>query len=313
MTELKNAAAVQRPTAATVSLKHWGLILLLGSIWGGSFFFARVAVAEIAPLTLVMFRVTLAAIALQCWLLIAGPSFRLALPMAGSFFILALINSILPWTLMFLGQTEIGAGLASILNATTPFWTAILAQAFRVEARLTTAKIVGIGLGIIGTGVMIGPGLADSLGGPLWAKLALIGTSISYGLGFMYARRFSHIPAPVVATGQFTAAAIIMVPTILIVYGTDGLFTHSLPVWGAVLGLALLATAFGYIIYFVLFQSVGATNTSLVTLIVPASAILLGALFLGEYLEWFEIAGMLLIGFGLLVIDGRIRLNLSRD
>jgi len=310
---LKNTAAAPTTTTGTVSLKHWGLIILLGMIWGGSFFFVRVAVEEIRPLTLVMFRVSLAAIALHCWLAVTGPSIRSALPMAGSFLILAMINNIIPWSLMFIGQTAIGAGLASILNATTPFWTAILAQLFRAEERLSTAKMVGIGLGMLGTVVMIGPGLAESLGGPLWAKLALIGTSMSYGFGFMYARRFRHIPAPVVATGQFTAASIIMIPTILILYGTDGLFTASLPVWGAVLGLALLATAFGYIIYFHLFQTVGATNTSLVTLIVPASAILLGALFLGEHLESFEIAGMALIGFGLLVTDGRIRLPISRD
>lgn len=313
MAELKNVAMPERRASGNVSLKQWGLLFLLGALWGGSFFFARVAVTEIHPLTLVMFRVTIAAMALHCWLLIAGPSFRLALPMAGSFFIVAILNNLLPFSLMFTGQTEIGAGLASILNATTPFWTAIVAQAFRIEARLTPSKIVGIGLGMIGTVVMIGPGIAESLGGPLWAKLALIGTSISYAFGSNYARRFNHIPAPVVATGQFTAGAIIMIPIVLFTYGTDGLFDISLPVWGAVLGLALLATAVGYLIYFVLLQQIGATNTSLVTLIVPASAILLGALFLGEHLESFEIAGMLLIGFGLLVIDGRIKFRLSRD
>jgi len=292
-----------------ISLRDWCLILLLGVIWGGAFFFGRVAVSEIQPLTLVMFRVSIAAIILQCWLLIAGPSFRHAMPMAGSFFILALLNNIIPFSLMFTGQTEIGAGLASILNATTPFWTAMLAHLLATDDRLTPRKLAGISFGMMGTAVMIGPGLADSLGGPLWAKMALIGTAISYGFGFIYARRFRHIPAPVVATGQLTAGAIIMMPVILVLYGTEGLFDASLPVWGAVLGLAIVATAFAYIFYFKLLASAGPTNTSLVTLIVPVSAILLGALFLGERLEMFEIGGMILIGFGLLVIDGRIRMR----
>ncbi|GAA4528860.1 DMT family transporter [Chelativorans composti] len=297
-----------RPTSS-VSMQNWSLILLLGAIWGGSFFFARIAVQEIPPLPLVMIRVALAAIALQVWLLFTGPSFRLALPRAGSFFVLATINAVIPFSLMFIGQTEIGAGLASILNATTPFWTAIIAQLFRVEERLSMTKIAGILLGILGTAVMIGPGLAESLGGPLWAKLALIGTAISYGFGATYARRLSDIPAPVVAAGQFTASAIIMVPIVLIFYGTDSFFNASATAWGSVLALSLVTTAFAYLIYFKLLQTVGPTNTSLVTLIVPASAILLGALFLGEHLESFEIAGMALIGFGLLVGDGRVRIR----
>src|SRR5690606_23204734 len=133
---------------------------------GRRVFLGRVAVAEIQPLTLVMFRVTIAAIILQCWLLIAGPSIRHAQPKAGSFFILALLNNIIPFSLMFTGQTQIGAGLASILNATTPFWTAMLAQMFATDERLTSRKLAGITLGMLGTAVMIGPGLADSLGGP---------------------------------------------------------------------------------------------------------------------------------------------------
>jgi len=311
--ELERTLRVQPAPRRSMSLRDWSLIFLLGAIWGGAFFFGRVAVAEIAPLKLVMFRVTLAAIVLQCYLLLAGPSFRLALPMAGSFFILALLNNLIPFSLMFLGQTEIGAGLASILNATTPFWTAMLAQLFATEERLNFNKVAGILLGMLGTAVMIGPGLAESLGGPLWAKMALIGTAVSYAFGFIFARRFREIPAPVVATGQLTAGAIIMIPSVLLLYGTDRLFEASLPVWGAVFGLAIMATAFAYIIYFKLLHSAGATNTSLVTLIVPISAILLGAIFLGERLELFEIGGMILIGFGLLTIDGRIRLRLSRD
>src|SRR5690606_34593898 len=103
--------------------KEWGLLLLLGAIWGGAFFFARIAVAEIPPLNLVFFRVAIAAVALQFYLAVAGPSYRLALPTHGSFVGVSLLNNIIPISLMFVGQTEIGAGAASILNASTPFWT----------------------------------------------------------------------------------------------------------------------------------------------------------------------------------------------
>ncbi|TGT90290.1 MULTISPECIES: DMT family transporter [unclassified Mesorhizobium] len=285
-----------------MALKDWGQLLLLGAIWGGSFFFARIAVAELHPLVLVLFRVAIAAIALQLYLGLRGPSFRLALPHAGLFFLLAFTNNVVPFSLIFAGQTQLGAGVASVLNATTPFWTLILANALTSDEKLSWNKLAGIGLGVAGTAVMIGPGLLAGLGGPVWAKFALIGASLSYGVALMVARRFKGVPSPVVATGQLTASTIIMIPIVLFAHGPAGLFSASPPV----LALALLSTAFAYILYFNLVASAGATNASLVTLIVPASAMLLGFLFLGERLELFEIGGVVLIGLGLVTIDGRL-------
>ena len=293
-------------SSPAMSAKDWAMLLLLGTIWGGSFFFARVAVAEIPPLNLVLFRVGLAAIALHLYLAVAGPSFRLAMPMAGSFFVLALLNNVIPFSLMFMGQTELGAGAASIMNATTPFWTMILANMLTDDDKLSWNKGAGIVLGIAGTTVMIGPGLIGGLGGPVWAKFAILGMALSYAFAFVYARRFKGLPPQIVATGQLTASTVIMIPVVLISHGTEGLFAASMPSWAAVFGLALLATSLGYILYFSLVRSAGATNASLVTLIVPVSAILLGAIFLGERLETFEFAGMGLIAAGLLVIDGRL-------
>ncbi|WP_434723373.1 DMT family transporter [Mesorhizobium sp. RIZ17] len=298
--------AAAAPTRGPMTLIDWAQLLLLGAIWGGSFFFARIAVSEIHPLALVLFRVAIAAIALQLYLAVRGPSFRLALPHAGLFFLLALTNNVVPFSLIFAGQTQLGAGVASVLNATTPFWTLILANALTTDEKLSWNKLAGIALGVAGTAVMIGPGLLAGLGGPVWAKFALIGASLSYAVALMIARRFKGVPSPVVATGQLTASTIIMIPVVLIAYGPAGLFSVSPPVWAAVLGLALLSTAFAYILYFNLVASAGATNASLVTLVVPVSAVLLGFLFLGERLAMFEIGGMTLIGLGLVTIDGRL-------
>lgn len=290
-----------------MSALDWGKLLLLGGIWGGSFFFARIAVAEIHPLTLVLFRVAIAAAALHIYLLARGPSFRLALPMAGSFFLLGLINNVLPFSLIFAGQTQMGAGLASVLNATTPFWTVLVANAFTADEKVSWNKAAGIALGIVGVAVMVGPGFVASLGGPVWAKLAMIGASLSYAFALVFSRRsFANVPPVIVATGQLTASTIIMAPVVLLWNGVDGQLAASAPVWAAVFALALLSTAFAYILYFGLVRSAGATNASLVTLIVPVSAILLGLIFLGERLEFFEVAGMVLIGLGLVTIDGRI-------
>lgn len=298
-------AITQTVQREPMALKDWAQLLLLGAIWGGSFFFARIAVAEVHPLVLVFFRVSIAAVALHLYLAIRGPSFRIAFAHTGLFFALAVTNNIIPFSLIFAGQTELGAGLAAILNATTPFWTLIVANFFTDDEKLSPGKIAGIALGIGGTVVMIGPGLSSGLSGPVWAKFALIGATMSYAVALMIARRFKSVPSPVVATGQFTASTIMMIPVVLIVHGPSGLFSASPPVWAAVLALAILSTAFAYILYFNLVASAGATNASLVTLVVPVSAILLGVAFLGEHLEAFEIVGMAIIALGLVTIDGR--------
>jgi drug/metabolite transporter (DMT)-like permease len=294
-----------------MSLAQWGQLIFLGVIWGGSFFFARIAVAEIHPLALVLFRVAIAAAALHLFLLARGLSFRSVLPLAPSFFGIAVLNNVIPFSLIFAGQTELGAGLAAALNATTPFWTILIASVLTKDERLSVQKLIGIALGVAGTCVMVGPGLVAGLGGPVWAKFALIGASLSYAFAAIFARRFKGVPSALVATGQLTASTIIMVPVVLITLGPVGLFTASAAVWAAVIALALLSTAIGYIVFFGLIASAGATNTSLVTLIVPASAMLLGTLLLGETLALEEIAGAALIVVGLVVIDGRLTARLT--
>jgi drug/metabolite transporter (DMT)-like permease len=250
--------------------------------------------------------VTIAAVALHIYLAARGISFASALPYAAGFFLLAILNNVIPFSLIFAGQTELGAGIAAVLNSTTPFWTIVLANAFTADEKFSWNKLAGVALGIAGTAVMIGPGALSGLGGPIWPKLALIGASVSYAFALLLARRLRSVPPTVVATAQLTCSTIIMIPVVLLTQGTTGLFDVSPHVWAAIFALALLSTAFAYILYFNIIASAGATNASLVTLVVPASAILLGALFLGERLDVLEIAGIVLIALGLLTIDGRI-------
>ena len=296
----------QNDAPAPMTAAVWTQLLILGAIWGGSFFFARIAVMEIPPITLVLLRVGIAAVALHLWLAATGQSFAPALRMAGPLFLLSLANNVIPFSLIFMGQTELGAGLASVLNATTPFWTALVASAFLADERLTANKMAGVLVGIAGTAMTVGPGLLAGLGGPAWAKLFLVGASLSYAFAFILAKRITGLAPQLVATGQLTASTLVMLPVAILVDGGQGLASASAASWSAVFGLALLATAVAYILYFRIVAAAGASNASLVTLIVPASAILLGAVFLGERLEAFELAGLALIACGLLVIDGRV-------
>ena len=155
--------------------------------------------------------------------------------MAGSFIVLAILNNVIPFSLIFAGQTEMGAGLASVLNATTPFWTILVANAVTQDEKFSRNKVLGILLGILGTAVMVGPGVLAGLGGPVWPKFALIGASLSYAFAVIFARRFKALPPVLVAAGQLTASTFIMIPVVLAWSGPSGLFAASPPVWAAVL------------------------------------------------------------------------------
>ena len=288
-----------------MSARDWGQLLRLGFLWGGSFFLARIAVADIPPLALVLYRVSIAAMVLHLWLRLRGISFAPVLAKPGSFLCLALLNNVIPFSLIFTGQTEIGAGLASVFYATTPLWTILVANLLTADEKLSAAKLAGVGLGIAGAAVMIGPGLLSNLGGPAWAKFAVIGAAISYAFAVVYAKRFKGISPTVIATGQLTFATVLMVPIVFLLYSPAEIITSSVPIWMAVLVLAVFTTAFAFILYFNLIASAGATNASLVTLLVPVSAIILSAVFLDERLEPFEFAGMASIMASLIIIDGR--------
>ena len=297
------------PTTPRMSALTWGLLILLGLIWGGSFFFARVAVQQVPPFTLVFLRLSLAALALHLYLRGRHGLYACLRQRWRQFLILGLMNNAVPHALIFTGQTQIGAGLAAILNATTPIWTVLIANSLTTDEKLSAQKLGGCALGVLGTVVLIGPGAFAKSDVPFWALLLPVLAAMSYGFAATYGKRFRDVPAPVTAAGQLTASSLITLPVALLV---DHPWVLPLPPYEvvlAILGLALLSTAFAYILFFRIMSVAGATNTSLVTLLVPPGAILLGALFLGERLAVEDIAGMALIGAGLIVLDGRILLR----
>ncbi|WP_420410390.1 DMT family transporter [Hoeflea sp.] len=287
----------------------WGLLILLGFIWGGSFFFARVAVQHVPPMTLVLLRVALAAVALH---LVFGrmPGFyRILHERWRELLVMGLINNAIPFTLIFAGQTKIGAGLASILNATTPLWAVLVAQVFTTDEKISVAKLIGCALGLAGMVTLIGPaalGIADS---PLWAKLAVVGAAISYGFAASFGKRFRDVSPRITATGQLTASSLIMLPLALAVDQPWMMEVPPAPVIAAILALALVSTAFAYIVFFRVLSIAGATSASLVTLLVPPAAILLGIVFLGETLSLVEAMGLGLIALGLLSLDNRLSIK----
>ena len=286
----------------------WAILLTLALIWGGAFFFISVAVHSVPPLTYVWLRLSIAAAALWVFLRWKGEALGLPRSVWGSMLLLALLNNVIPFALFGWGQTHIASGLASILNATTPIWGVVVAHLFTADERMTPRKVAGVLLGFGGVAMMIGPSLLSNIGSAALAQLACVAASLSYALAAVWARRFKRMGlAPMsVTTGQLTVGALVMLPVALIV---DRPWLHSLPslpAWAAIGALALVCTAFAYVLYFRLIDSAGATNALLVTLLVPPTAIVLGALFLGEALAPQDFGGLVLIALGLAAIDGRL-------
>ena len=202
----------------SMTTKDWAMLLLLSLLWGGSFFLISLAVAELPPLTIVLLRVGIAAITLWAILLIGGYEIPKSLKLWRTFFILGLLNNVIPFSLIVWSQNHIGAGLASIINATTPLFTILIAGAFLSDEHMTPQRVVGVLIGLFGVTVLIDPSSLRDLGPSMsiatLAQLAIIGAAISYGCASVYGRRFKSmgISPFTTAVGQVTTATIILLP-----------------------------------------------------------------------------------------------------
>ncbi len=290
----------------------WAMLLLLSLLWGGSFFLIGVLVAELPPLTIVTIRVGVAALTLWAVLLVGGYDIPKTFKLWRAFFILGLLNNVIPFTFIVWGQNHIGAGLASIMNATTPLFTILIAGTFLVDEHITPQKVAGVVLGLIGVSVLIG---AESLAGigldislQTLAQLAIMGAAISYGCASVFGRRFKALGVSPFSTsvGQVTASTLILLPITFVIERPDQLANPSLQAWLSILCLGVFCTALGYTLFFKILSSSGATNVVLVTFLVPVTASFLGWLILNEQLHSSHFIGMAFIGLGLAAIDGRV-------
>jgi drug/metabolite transporter (DMT)-like permease len=287
----------------------WIWLLSLSILWGGSFFFAKVAVGELRPLTVVFGRVGLAAIALNVVLAATGHSLFRRGTTWPTFIFMGLLNNLIPFSLLFWAQLHLASGVASILNATTPLFTLVVAHLLTADEKMSGTKVAALLLGLGGVAVLVGPSAMAHLDAGLRGQLACLGAAFSYALAGVYGRRFQRMGiAPLeAAAGQVTASAVLILPIMLAIDQPWALpASPSSAVWGALAGLALLSTALAYVLYFRILAAAGATNLLLVTFLIPVTAILLGAAFLGERLELRHFAGMAMIGAGLALIDSRI-------
>ncbi|MDG1311548.1 MAG: DMT family transporter [Porticoccaceae bacterium] len=292
--------------------KDWVMLLLLSFLWGGSFFFIGVAVTELPPLTIVTLRVGLAAMTLWAIALLTGYELPKSLALWRAFFVMGLISNAVPFSLIVWGQTHIGAGLASIINAATPLFTVLIAGVFLSDEHITPQKIIGVLAGLTGVTILIGPSALLDVGAHMdkstLAQLAVIGAAVSYGCATVFGRRFKAMGVSPfnTAAGQVTGSTLILLPMVMLIERPYELAIPSARVWLSIMCLAVFSTALAYILFFRILESSGATNVVLVTFLAPVTASFLGWLVLGEQLHGRYFLAMAIIGLGLAAIDGRL-------
>ena len=287
-----------------MAIADWIRILVLSLVWGGSFFFVEVMLMELPALTSVLGRLVVGALGLWVVLKVLGYSFGQLIEQWRPFAFLGLVNTAVPFSLISLGQTQITGSLASIINASTPIMTALVAHWATTDERLSLHKALGIGLGFVGVLVLFGPAALTADATLLGMTAGFVAT-FCYALGSVFSKRLKHNPPMLNAAGQITYGVFWMLPLTL---WWDAPWTLSMPSLGpilAMLGIGLLSTTFAFYLYFQVLRTAGASNVVLVTFLVPVSASVLGMTVLQEALEWNDIFAYVLIALGLVVIDGR--------
>lgn len=294
---------------------EWLLLAILSVVWGGAFFFYKVLDdAGLPPFTIVFGRVAPAALALLAVVVATRRTLPRDPRLLLAFLVLGAINNVIPFSLIVLGEKRIDSGLASIFNATTPIFAALVAHWMSRDERLTPGRIAGVVLGLAGVVVLMGPSLLRAVDLTSIAQLACVAAAVVYGFAAVYARRFGKlgIDPLVTATGQLCGSALLSLPLALIFEHPWALHGISTGTWWAWIGLALPSTALAFVIYFQLIAKAGATNAASVTFLVPLSAVLLGTYALGERLAPSAFAGMALIFAGLALLDGRVFAAVAR-
>ncbi|MBK9081179.1 MAG: DMT family transporter [Rhizobiales bacterium] len=303
--------------------RDWAELALLSLVWGATFVFAKIALVEVGPLTLAAARVCLAALCLMVALRAARTPLPRGARVWAALFGMGALNNAIPFSLIFFGQSlmppTLAASLAAILNATTPFFAALVAHALTDDEKLTPARLAGLAIGFAGVAAMLAPRLAGASPAADAPHLALgvaacLTAAVVYAFAGVFGRRFARLGvAPMqTAFGQSGAAGVLLVPLALIV---DAPLARPLPgaaTLAAIVALATVSTAFAYILYFRILARAGASNLLLVTLLIPVSAIGLGVGLLGERLGPEHLVGLAAIALGLALIDGRALRRLRR-
>lgn len=286
--------------------RAWVDLLLLSMLWGGSFLAVEFALREVGVFTIVAHRVVWAALFLWAYVLWLGLEIPRKAGIWGAFLVMGLLNNVIPFSLLTWGQITIESGLASILNATTAIFGVVIAAIAFADERLSPLRALGVLLGFLGVTLVIGLENLGSLDIRSLAQLAALGASLSYAFASVWARKtLGSLPPEVAAAGMLTGSSLIILPAALFFEGMPS-FDLMAPTLAALGYYSIGATVLAYLLYYRILATSGSGNLMLVTLLIPVIAVLLGGLVLEERLSAGAILGFLVIGFGMILLDGRL-------
>lgn len=291
--------------------KNFLLLLVLAALWGPSFLFIKVAVAEIPPLTIVMGRVGIGGILLYVILRLQGRN----LPPLGRvwlhFTFAAIVQNAIPFLLFGWGEQYIDSALAAILNGTTPLFTLLLAHMFTTDDRLTLTKTLGSLIGFSGLALLIAPSLLGGVKATTWGLVAVAAASLCYGIAIVYgSRNLRGLPPMVAPTAQLLLATVFMIPLSLILERPFSLPAPSWPALASLVALGVFGTGLAFVVYYRIMEQTSATYVSMVTYLVPIFGVILGVIVLNEQLGWNAYLGCALILLGVMIVNGVFRLAL---
>ena len=297
--------AQPRPSNMAVEL---ALLLVLATLWGASYTFIRVAVATIPPITLIAGRTAIAGVLLLVIMHWRGVRMPRDAATWRRFLFQACLNSVIPWTMIAWGERTLDAGLATILNSTSPIFTFFLTLAVSRHEALTSRKLFGVVAGMAGICLIVGMQALAGFGEQLTAQIVTVAAAICYAGAAIFSRGFKGLDPMAPAAGSLLCGAVVLIPLSLVVE-QPWTITPSTNALLALLGLAVFSTAAAFVIYFRLIQTLGSVGTTAQAYLRVPIGVALGVLFLGEHLSptaWIGLA-CVVVGVAAMTIPSRTK------
>jgi len=295
------------------SRADWLIFLALGLMWGSSYLFIKIGVSDFGTFTLVALRLAIGAALLWAVVKLAGQSLPRSPRAYGHLMVMAIVNIALPFVLITWAERNVESSLAAILTSIVPLFVVVLAPLFIEDEPMRANGIVGLVIGFVGVVVLTGRSLG-SVGSDTLSELALLGASLSYAAGAVYARRNIRGLAPMIPAVFQVSFAMLMTAVIAVAVEHPWTLRPSLAGVGAIVWLGVLGSGLAYLAFFRLLSRWGATRTAAVAYVLPVVGIALGSLVLGEVIDLRTIVGTALIICGVALVNSKLggRIALSR-
>jgi drug/metabolite transporter (DMT)-like permease len=294
------------PAQTASTRTDWILFILLGFFWGSSYLFIKIGVdAGLPPFMLITLRLFIGFLLLATVVTIAREPLPRDPKTYGHLFVMGAINIAIPFSLITWAELTVDSALAAILTAPVPLFVILIAAVFLRDERITVNRLAGLVVGFVGVAILVGFDPAAVAGGDLAGEIALVGATLSYACGAVYARRNVHGLRPMIPAVFQVFFGLVIVSTLMLVFERPFEVTITPEAWFAVVWLGLLGSGLAYLLFFRTLGRWGATRTSMVAYLLPVFGIALGAIVLNEPIDIRLIIGTALVIGGIALVNSK--------